>query len=509
MRVSKLGSLVILALLSSCGPTGDGNPDTSSVGIETHDREAPSADPGAPSDRASNTAAPSGAADVDRGVPRDIVDAPKLVGFAGSRFIVFDSEERTVVFDRDTEHAFGVFGHALTETTGVSDAWQQLMLAPAGVPTSVITSVDGGVLLVRTAVGVQAVDLTNHGALLTGWRGDATGASLAPDGSAFVVWNADFVDVVRTKDGAHAKYAARVTADAPPVVGWSDNGSNAVATITDPDGARIVDPSSFRTAHVSMSDAHVSSSKDGASFVVWRHGDATSPGAVEVWQLGDAKPRARITSATVGQVTLDGPHASHVAWSEYNGEYNTKTFFHVLDTTSGVHVRFAATGDCAIAEERLVGFEDGALTSDAECSPGCPSLSSQAQFIAYDITTGARVKSWKGELFPPFNDDFAKRTARVETLATRLGVAARTESSNLPMIHHPKDASVLVVTHTGARLVNDETGALATELDASSGFDVEAMHFTPDGAFVIGTDGESSPAVVWRASDGKRVWSWR
>lgn len=508
MRVSKLGSLVILALLSSCGPTGDGDPDTRSVGLETHDREAPNGDRPAPPDSAKSAAAPSAAADVDRGVPRDI-DAPKLVGFAGSRFVVFDTEERTVVFDRDTEHAFGVFGHALTETTGVYDEWQQLRLVPAGIPTSVIASVDGGVLLVRTAVGIQAVDLTNHGALLTGWRGDAHRASLAPDGSAFVVWNTDFVDVVRTKDGAHAKLAAHVTADTPPVIGWADNGSNAIATITDHDGARIVDPSSFRTGHVSMSDAHVSSSADGASFVVWRHGDAMSPGVVEVWQLGDAKPRARITSATVGQVTLDGPHASHIAWSEHSGEYNAKTFFHVLDTTSGVHVRFAATGDCPIAEERLVGFEDGALKSDAECSPGCPSLSSQAQFIAYDITTGARVKSWSGELFPPFNDDFAKRSGRVETLATRLGVAARTESSDFPMIHHPKDASVLVVTRAGARLVDDETGALATALDASSGFDVEAMHFTPDGAFIIGTDGESSPAVIWRASDGKRVWSWR
>ncbi len=494
MRVSKLGSLAIFALIASCSGPSDGSADTADVAAGTR-AQTPSAaaDVSAVGARAADDAA------ADDAAPGASDDAT-LVGFAGSRFIVFDTTERTIVLDVETEQAFGVYGHALTRDEDAFDPWTQAGLAPSNVGSRVVASDDGATMLVQTSAGIHAVDLGHRGALLTGWRGEAEAVDIAPDGSMFVARTNGEIHLVRITDGARSRYAYRADDGQAPVVEWTADS----AFWSDADGARIVDRETFDVLRIKMASASVVASKDGKTFVASRQGSGREPGVVEVWRIGEAKPRSKIVSAFVYQLTID-EDGRRVAWSETSGEYDAPMFLHTLDVGSGVHARFSAHGHCALGVEQIVGFEDGALITDAECSPGCPSLPSQAQLIAYDFSTGKKLRERSGELVPPYNDELARRVAIADDLSARLGVASDAHGV-FPLIHSPKDDSVVVATGGGLRLVADTSGAVLAELPSSSGFSVESVRFAPDGRRVLGTRDDGTLAV-WDASTGKRIWA--
>lgn len=496
MRASKLGCLAILALISSCNAPADGPADTASVVDGTRAEPAAPAAPDVPAEPVG-----SAAAQTDRAMPNTAEDT-RFAGVAGSRFIVFDTKERTIVLDLETEHAFGVYGHVVTEQAQVFDPWWQTGFSPSGVASRVVASDDGKTMLVRTDAGIQAVDLSRGGAFLTGWRGDAQSADIAPDGSMFAARTSDRIHLVRTSDGARASYAHDGGVSGGPVVQWTAN----AAYWSDAGGVRVVERSSFGGLHVPMANASVTTSKDEATFVASRQNSGSEPGVVEVWRLGDARPRSRIVSAHVDQVTVDRD-GGHVAWAESSGEYDAPTFLHTLDVASGVHARFSAHGHCSIGVERIVSVEEGVLTTDAECSPGCPSLPSQAQLIAYDFASGKKLREWSGELFPPFNVELGEHTAKADELSARLGVS-RDEQGQLPLVHSPKDDVLVVATGSGLRLVTEATGRVLAALPSSSGISVEGVHFTASGAHIVGI-GEHGRLAVWDATDGRLVWTWK
>lgn len=492
MRASKLGCLAILALISSCGGAEDGALDTADVGGETRPELAGSEGSPASVDEPASEA-------IDRAMPRTIEDA-RLAGFAGARFVVVDTAERTIVIDTTTERAFGLEGHAVTETASGFDPWTHAGFSPNGITSRVVASDDGNTMLVKTDAGIQAVDLAHHGAVLAEWRGDPQSADLAPDGSMFAAATADGVHLVRVGDGARASFP-RHGGDAPAVQ-WTTR----AAYWSDARGVSIVERSSFDGLHIALASASLTASKDGATFVAARPGNGAELGVVEVWRLGDATPRSRIVSASVDQVTV-GDEGKRVAWAETTGEYGASMFLHTLDVVSGVHARFSAHGHCAIAEERIVGFEAGGdLVTDAECSPGCPSLPSQAQLIAYDFATGKKLREWSGELIPPFNEELEDHTAKADALGAHLGLA-RDDQGMLPLVHAPKDATVLVATGKSLGLVAETTGTVRVELPSSAGFSAEDVHFSPDGATVVAVG--AGGLAAWDATDGRRIWSWK
>ena len=498
MRVSKLGCLAILALISSCNAPGDVPADTAPVVDGTRSEPAAPGAPAAPATPAERVGA--AATDTDRAMPSAAEEA-RFAGVAGSRFVVFDTKERTIVLDLETEHAFGVYGHVVTEDAQVFDPWSQIGFSPNGVASRIVASDDGTTMLVRTDAGIQAVDLSRHGALLTGWRGDAHSVDIAPDGSMFAAHTSDRIHLVRTSDGARASYAHDGGGSSAPVQ-WTED----AAYWADSGGVRIVERSSFGGLHVPMTNAYLTASKDGKTFVASRQSSGSEPGVVEVWRLGDARPRSRIVSAHVEQVTVDRD-GSRVAWAESSGDYDAPMFLHTLDVASGVHARFSAHGHCSIGVERIVSLEEGILTTDAECSPGCPSLPSQAQFIAYDFASGKKLREWSGELFPPFNEALGERDAKAGELSARLGVSPD-ERGVLPLVHSPSDDVLVVASGSGLRLVTEENGRVLARLPSSSGVSVEDVHFTANGAHIVGI-GEHGRLAVWDATDGRLVWTWK
>lgn len=508
MRAVKLGSLVILALIASCGAAEDGSLDTEDVAPGTRAAAASANATAGAEERHAEPADVAPPAGADEAMPT-AATAPKLAGFVGARFVVFDTDDRTVVFDAETEHAFGVFGHPVTATNDDFDVWREARFAPTRSATRVLASDDGAAMLLRTEAGIQAVDLRRRGAFRTGWRGEASGAALAPDGSLFAAWTSDRLDLVRVADGARASYAVALTDRAAPDVQWTADGAYWI----DADGLRFVETSSFREHRVTMPNAQVATSKDGAVFVVWRSGSRAEPGVIEVRRAGPSgrlERRARLASAFVAQVVIDDD-GSRVAWSEQANAYDEPNeqpaLLHTLDVESGAHARFRAQArHCSIGPEWIVGFEGGTLKTDAECSPGCPSIASQAELIAYDVSSGKKLREWLGERRPPFNEELGEHVAKGEELARRFGVVAP-EGESLPFAHHPSAPTLVVATATTLRVATERDGRVLAELDRSSGFRAAGVRFTPDGARIVGV-GEGGRLAIWDAADGRSVWSW-
>ncbi|MBX3219139.1 MAG: hypothetical protein KF795_01390 [Labilithrix sp.] len=495
MHASKLTPLAILAVISSCGATEDGLRDTRDVPTGTRrGDEAASAVTAAPT--------PGG-----EEVPPIEAPAPKIAGFVGTRFVVFDTLDHTIVFDAETERAFAVRGHPVTEKSDDFDMWTEARFSPTSLATRVVASDDGGAMMLKTDAGLEFVDLRRRGAPLTGWRGEASGVAIAPDGSLFAAWTPERLDLVRVADGARASYPYRADRYEPLEVRWTGRG----AYWTDADGLRFVETSTLREDRAAMPSPRVTTSKDGSTFVVWRPGTRGEPGVVEVRRSGLART-ARIVSAFVTQVVVDDD-GGRVAWSEHSEAYDepaddAPTFLHTLDVASGVHARFRAQGrPCSIAPEHIVGFEGGALKTDAECSPGCPSIPSQAELITYDFASGRKLREWLGESLPPFNDALAEHTAKGDKLARRFGVLA-SEGESLPFVHHPSAPVVLVAASSGLRLAAESDGRVLADLPRSAGFGPAGVHFTPDGRRIVGAASDGHLAV-WDARDGRRVWASR
>jgi len=497
MRASKLGCLVIFGLISSCSGAVDVPADTDDVGPRTRH-----AGPAMPAPGASSAGADERTAhESDSALPSAARDA-RFVGTAGSRFIVFDSAERTIVLDAQSEHAFGVHGHPVTEQADTFDPWSEASFTPTGISTRVVASDDGTTMLVQTEEGIRAVDLERRGALLTDWRGGAEAATISPDGAMFAARTGDRIHLVRTSDGARASHAIGSGEAEAPNIQWTPE----AVYWADASGVRIVERRTFAGLHIPMANAGVNASEDGKTFVVSRQSDGSAPGVVEVWRLGDTEPRAHIVSAHVEQVTVD-EEGSRVAWAESSGEWGSPTFLHTLDVATGVHARFSAHGHCTVGVEQIIRLESGVLTTDAECSPGCPSLPSQAQLIAYDFATGKKLREWSGERQTSFNDQLVAHVGKADELSARLGVS-RDPQGVLPLIHSPADETVVVATSSGLRLLAETTGRVFATLASSNGLSAEDVRFTPDGKLIVGV-GDDGRLAVWDATDGRHIWSWK
>jgi hypothetical protein len=475
-RPSFLG---LFAVILSCGPAPEGPADTVVVGPETQPATEPAAVDAAPA------------------VP---ADAAALVGFSGSRFAVLDAADATVVFDADARSAFRIDGHAIRTPYLGADMWMNVNLTGNESTSKLEASADGRRILVRTAEGIHAVDLSSHGATLGTLGSDdggnaAIGATMAPDGEAFATWNDEVVTVVRIADGARVAYPLTPLGYAEPTFTWTAKS----VSWTDGDGASLVDRGTWRGHHIAMDGATLVVSKDGSVAAAYRNG------LVEVWRAGDSSPAAHVASAFTANLIMDATGAK-VAWVEHSGKSEERGYLHTLDVATGAHARFAATAArCELWPESLVAIENGQLQTDGECSPGCPSFSQQADYLAYDFATGRVLRHWMGDAEPPYNDELSVRSFAAEQLRRRYGFA---KEATLPIIHHPSRDVVLVERPEALRLAEIVSGDELVALRGSAGFPAASVHFWPGtGALVVGA--RASSIAVWDAATGERVWTTR
>jgi hypothetical protein len=480
-RPSFLG---IFSVILSCGPAIEGPPDTVVVGDETH--------------AGAVALAPDAAS--------------TLVGFAGSRFAVLDSGDGTVVFDALSRTAFRVSGHAVRTPYLGSDMWMDVNLTGNEPTSKVEASADGRRILVRTAQGIEALDLASGGAAMATSSieastvdadadADATGATsggaaMAPDGASFVTWNDAAATLVRIADRARVVYPFTPAGYAEPSFRWTPRS----VSFTDATGASIVDRATWRVQHVAIENATLVVSKDGAVAAV--HGSGT-PAVVEVWRVGETRPAARIASASASNLIMDEA-GSKVAWIEHSGDAGARARLHTLDVASGAHATFAAqAAQCELSPENLVAIENGELRTDGECTPGCPSISRQPDYLAYDFAHGNVLRHWMGEPEPPYNDELSVRSFAAAQLAKRYGFDTKTA---LPIVHHPSSDVVLVERADGLQIAGVVSGDVLAALPGSAGFSASSSHFWPgSGALVIGA--RTGDIVVWETATGNQVWS--
>ena len=461
-RPSFLG---IFAVILSCGPAPEGPADTVFVGPETQ--------------------------------PAAAAVASALVGFSGSRFAVLDAADATVVFDADTRSAFRIDGQAIRTPYLGSDMWMDVNLTGNEPASKLESSADGRRILVRTAEAIQAVDLASNGALLASDDSGAAavGATMAPDGEAFATWNDEVVTVVRVSDGARVSYPLTPLGYAEPTITWTSKS----VSWADGDGASLVDRTSWHAHHIAMDGATLVISKDGGIAAAYRDG------AVEIWRAGDSSPAAHVASAFAANLILDAT-GSKAAWVEHSGKPEERAYLHTLDVASGAHARFAAkAAHCELSPESLVAIENGQLQTDGECTPGCPSISRQPDYLAYAFGSGRVLRHWMGEAEPPYNDELSVRSFAAEQLAKRYGFR---EEATLPIIHHPSRDVVLVEAPEALRLAEIVSGDDLVSLRGSAGFPGASAHFWPaTGALVVGA--RAGSIAIWDAATGERVWTTR
>ena len=159
---------------------------------------------------------------------------------------------------------------------------------------------------------------------------------------------------------------------------------------------------------------------------------------------------------------------------------------------------------CEISPESLLAIEHGQLRTDAECSPGCPSISRQPDLLAYDFASGRVLRHWMGEPEPPYNDELSVRAFAARQLAARYAFADST--APLPIVHHPSRDVVLVERSEGLRLAEVVSGDDLAMMDGSAGFSAVSAHFWPSsGALVVAS--RSGEIGIWDAASGTQVWS--
>ena len=490
MRMRRL-FLAFFALISSCGPAPEGPPDTQGVARGTQPGGL-AAEVAVPTIQRLDAPSPAAAGQGASSIP-NVDEGAVLAGFAGSRFAVIDTPSSTLVFDAESATAFGVLGHALRVEGAAWDIWLSVNFEGDVLRSGVVTSADGLRMLVRTAGGVQAVDLTQRGAMLTGLsRADVRGASLSPDGETFAAWTDVELTVVRVDGGARVSYP--LAAGQAPVVQWAPRS----VVWTDLASARIVDLASWRLQTTEGAGANVTLSKDGSTAVV------AQPSLVEVWRSGEARPAARVVTQLVTNVVVDET-GRNVGWVEYSDEYAADAVLHTLETATAAHHHFASQAACHLTHEYLLGIENGELRTDGQCSPGCPSVARQSQLRTYDVKTGKVTKRWDGDVERPFNEEVGARTSIGENLAKVFGFDMGT---TLPIKHHPSADRALVERPDALRLVDHRTGAGLATLERSADFSVQSVHFWPEsGERVIGI--ARGVVVVWDTASGERVWASR
>ncbi len=461
----------VFALILSCGPAEGGPPDTALVGPPTH---------AAPEDAVTPT-------------------VNELAGFTGSRFAVVDAADATVVFDAETASAFRVDGLAVRTPYLGSDMWMDVNLTGNEPHAHLASSDDGQRLLVRNASGIDAVDLSAHGAPLAQFVGSPAGASMSGDGAAFAVWTDATITLVRIADGARVTHAFAPVHGIEPELRWKDK----TVSWTDETGAHVVERATWRAQHMAIRGATLVQSKDGSVAAVYRSAEDGGPLTVEIWRVGETKPAAQVVSAFAADLIMD-ESGSKVAWLERAASDDAPAHLHTLDVATGIHARFLSKAKlCPIAPESLVAIENGELRTDDECNPGCPSIGGQADYLAYDFASGRVLRRWMGEAELPYTSELSVRSFVADQLAKRYGLD---RESTLPIVHHPSSDVVLVGDASGLRLAEVVSGDNVATLQESADFSASTSHFWPiTGALVVGA--HAGGIAVWDAKTGQRVWS--
>lgn len=473
----------LLVVMASCGSSPDGQSDTEGVAERT---PVPSFDE-APNP-ARPEAAPLPAPPVATG---PAVMGGTSVGFAaGTRFILFanDGGPSFVVFDRDRGETFHVLGAPLGRTRSTFE-YVEMGLA-AGALRWDLQSARDGRILVRSAGGVQLVDLAHRGHMIAAWRGTPVTTSIAPDGKSFAVTTADAMHLVRASDGAIASFAGAF-GESDPNVQWGDK--NVHWSIGN--HLKRVDRETLKATTIRAQGESPKFAASSEATVV----AVAAGGTVAVYTEGDAKPILTVPAPDLAEVVVQADGAN-VVWIErtYDEEnFSDRGHLHAIDVTAKTHVRFAMKNSgCTTAPEVLTEVKGAKITTDPSCAIGCPSVRWTHRTLTYDAKTGAIVEETSYTEEQSYNEEQSALREEVEKAAKKL------ETDLLDMTHRPKHDSFLLRKDEGLVLAspksNDRIG-----LEASKGAGLATLAFSRDGALVAGTVGDR--ARVWDAATGRAL----
>ncbi len=490
MRIGSSVFVAFLVVMTSCGTSPEGQPDTEGVAERT------------PTFSFETTEESSKIPDIAPLPPPPVAPSPAIsegtrVGFtAGNRFVVFAREEEPsfVVFDRDRGETFRVLGAPLGDAHPTYDRYADVGLAPGALQWSL--EGDGhGRILVRSTGGVQLVDLADHGRMIAAWRGTPIAASVAPDGAAFAVSTRDAMHIVRASDGAIGSFPASF-GDSSASAHW---GTKNVYFVTKEELTRV-DRETLKPAKVKAhgDDARFAMSADAEVIAV------AAGGTVVVYASSESesapKPVMRLPAPDLVDIRVQADGAN-VVWVEQRiDETNSDNgHLHTIDVAARTHVRFAMVNSgCGNAPEYLQEVADGKIKTDPSCAIGCPSVRWTRRTVVYDAKTGAKLEDESYTEEKSWNEQQGELRDEVESLANKLHVKLE------EMTHQPaKDGGrFLLAKEKGLELVAPKTSD-GIPLEASKDAYLAGLTFSNDGALVAGmVDGR---ARVWEAATGRAI----
>lgn len=477
MLTRRHASLVILALAVACGATPDGSDDTS-VGDETRTAAAAAAAAATP------------------------VDSPpaELLGFPGKgRFVVFGKGDVTRIWDASGRTRIELEGRPLTTLGGDAYSVWFESGANANVLPTAVTNADGSRMLVRVRDAIAAVDLADGGKTLAKVGGQPLGASIAPDGKAFVAWTADAVHLARLDDGTVMTIAVPPDADRDLAVGWT---ARAVVWRA-ADTVHLIDRLTWRDEHLTETPGtrlETRLSTEGNLVLASETRGATA--SVRVFRMGEPVRTPALASGKLEDVVFDEA-AAQVVWTERTGRDADGTAIHALDLDSGIHVRFPAASRCFLATERLVSLSQGLLHTDAACSPGCPSIRWESDFVTYDVATGAVKGRERIADARAHTEDVHDAAETMTAASARLGIPS---TAMIVMAGGTEQPPLVLFGDDGAVTLASVTDPLVkTSLANSAGFVAETLRGSQDGSIVAGASSEG--LAVWDARTGSRIFA--
>lgn len=465
--------VILLAVLASCAAGSSGQGDTDGVGGGPQDAVSPPE--AAPAEEVAEPPTP---------LPPAVVgpaQAPAALGFVGgTRFIVAadmieDGESASfLVVDREAGETFRVLGQPMGERRLGASSFAELGVSP-GAPRLELDATANGRMLVRSAGGVQLVDLGARGRMLAAWRGTPLAASLAPDGESFAVIAEGATHLVRASDGAIGTYP---TSDGGSVVSWGER----AATFSESDRLVRIDRATLRAASFRSSRGPVTiAASTDATTVAFATAPADgAPATVQVFDGDPGAPVLSLASPTVEDLRASADGA-FVVWIERQERNDGADhgFLHAIDVAARSHARFPMLGaGCSIVPESVRSVRDGTIATDASCRLGCPSVRWSERTVTYDARSGRVISDETVETSQSWNEQVAATEAFVEGIATRLHVGHES-------ILRGGSDTFLVGRPNGVSIASSPPVA-TTPLEDSAGASVDALLVSPDGKVIAG-----------------------
>jgi hypothetical protein len=502
MRLPQGLIVCFLAVLASCGAGPSGPGDTDGVFADPQDQETASLVEPAAIPRSSGDEPAPAAAIVGPAFPGEGTGGPRVGFVSGTRFLVFSREEEPsfLVVDRELGQTFRVLGQPMGQAHPPFDSFQQIGFAIGAQHLDLDAAKEGGRILVRSAGGVQLVDLTDRGRMIAAWRGTPQHASIAPDGQTVAISTQNVVHLVRASDGAVGTYPAALGETGTAVrwgdrtVWWTVDGK---LTRVDRETLHAI---TFAAPGATAANVVTSHEADAVAMVI-ASSDPGTPARVVVFAGDPHAPIMDLPAPSLESIVVDDA-GTLVVWVERadgSADGADRGFLHAIDVAARSHVRFAMKGSgCSIAPERVEMVRAGKIITDASCRIGCPSVRWSSRTIAYDARSGLVLDDTSVKEERSFNEQMGEMQTTAEDTATRLGIPVA------EMMHDAAKGTLLLVRPTGLAVTKPSDAREAPiPLDDSADAYLSELAFSPDGSVVAGiVDGR---ARAWDTETGRSL----